>query len=66
MAWVDTSKPEKKVGSWVKTTKIHRSPTGQGYFERGTLVQIIAIDNMRGYSIADDKGHMICELGWTI
>jgi hypothetical protein len=32
----------------------------------GTEVKVTAIDNMRGYSIEDDDGHSITEIGWVI
>ncbi len=65
MAWVETKK-QIRVGDWVETTKIHRHPSNIGYFERGSLVKVIAIDPMRGYSIEDGDGHRILEIGWII
>ena len=65
MAWVEQKK-KIEVGDYVITTKKHKHPCGIGYFEKGTRVKVTAIDNMRGYSIEDDEGHSIAELGWTI
>ena len=65
MAWIETKK-KIEVGDYVITTKKHQHPFGIGYFEKGTPVRVTAIDDMRGYSIADDEGHQICEIGWTI
>ena len=65
MAWVEQKK-KIEVGDTVITTKVHKHPCGMGYFEKGTPVKVTSIDDMRGYSIADDEGHEICEIGWTI
>lgn len=65
MAWVETKK-QIRVGDWVETTKVHKHPCGTGYFERGSLVKVINIDPMRGYSIEDGDGHRITEIGWVI
>lgn len=65
MAWVEQKK-KIEVGDYVITTKKHKHPCGIGYFEKGTRVKVTEIDNMRGYSIADDEGHSITEIGWVI
>lgn len=65
MAWVE-QKREIKVGDRVVTTRKHNHPWGIGYFEKGTEVIVTDIDNMRGYSIEDDDGHSITEIGWVI
>lgn len=66
MAWIEQEVKRIKVGDYVTTTKIHKHPWGMGYFEKGSKVKITAIDDMRGYSIADDEGHSITEIGWVI
>ena len=65
MAWVETKK-QIRVGDWVETKTVHKHPSGIGYFERGSLVKVIDIDPMRGYSIEDGDGHRITEIGWII
>ena len=65
MAWVETKK-QIKVGDWVETKMVHKHPWGTGYFERGSLVKVTAIDPMRGYTIEDGDGHRIAEIGWII
>ena len=67
MAWVETKKKKKiELGDYVVTTRKHNHPCGIGYFEKGTLVKVTDIDNMRGYSIEDDEGHTLIEIGWVI
>lgn len=63
MAYKSYSK-EKKIGDWVYTTKVHSSLSGE--FEIGSYVQIIGIDNMRGYDIQDEYGNRVLEIGWEI
>lgn len=65
MAWVEQRR-KIEVGDRVVTTRKHRHPCGIGYFEVGTEVKVTAIDDMRGYSIEDDYGHSITEIGWVI
>lgn len=65
MAWV-AQRRKIEVGDRVVTTRKHIHPWGIGYFEVGTEVKVTAIDNMRGYSIEDDDGHAITEIGWVI
>ncbi|MBQ3944140.1 MAG: hypothetical protein II670_00825 [Alphaproteobacteria bacterium] len=65
MAWV-AQRRKIEVGDRVVTTRTHRHPCGIGYFEKGTEVKVTAIDDMRGYSIEDDDGHSIAEVGWVI
>lgn len=65
MAWVE-QKRKIEVGDRVITTRKHNHPFGIGYFEKGTEVKVTAIDDMRGYSIEDDEGHAITEIGWVI
>ena len=65
MAWIE-QKRKIEVGDRVVTTRLHKHPCGIGYFEKGTEVKVTAIDDMRGYSIEDDEGHSITEIGWVI
>lgn len=65
MAWVEQRR-KIEVGDRVVTTRKHKHPCGIGYFEKGTEVKVTAIDDMRGYSIEDDEGHSITEIGWVI
>jgi hypothetical protein len=37
----------------------------KGYFEIGSIVTIVDIDPMRGYSFVDDDGNKIIEAGFT-
>jgi hypothetical protein len=38
----------------------------RGTFTKGSLVQIVDIDPVRGYAIQDKKGNFMCEIGWEI
>lgn len=53
-----------KIGDWVHTTKRYESVLG--VFSKGSYVQVIDIDPMRGYSIQDVDGNRMLEIGWTI
>ena len=53
-----------KVGDWVVTTKNHECLSGT--MLKGSKVQIIDIDWMRGYAIQDEEGNRVIEIGWTI
>ena len=61
MAFIKSS-PE--IGDQVTTKKVHSCLAGK--MTRGSLVKIIGIDSMRGYSIEDKEGNRILEIGWTI
>lgn len=61
MAYVSNSR---KIGDWVITTKRHASMAGA--FTKGSKVKIIDIDPVRGYSICDEHGNRMCEIGWQI
>lgn len=37
----------------------------KGYFEIGSIVTIVDVDPMRGYSFEDDDGNKIIEAGFT-
>lgn len=52
------------IGDVVKTNKIHICICG--YFEIGTIVEIIDIDPIHGYTIRDVEGNTISEIGWII
>lgn len=52
------------IGDWVETTVEHESLSGT--FTVGSKVKIIDIDPMRGYSIEDEAGNRILEIGWTV
>lgn len=53
-----------KIGDWVKTKKVHSSFRGK--FTKGSLVQIVDVDPVRGYAIQDKEGNFMCEIGWEI
>lgn len=53
-----------KIGDWVVTTKNHECL--RGTMLKGSKVQIIDIDWMRGYAIQDEEGNRVTEIGWTI
>lgn len=57
-------KDEYEIGDRVKTTTIHDS--WDGYFEIGTEVTVVDIDDIRGYAIQDDEGNKVIEIGWKI
>lgn len=63
MAFIRIHQKQHEVGDWVRTTKAHKNFYGE--FEVGTLVQVIAVEQ-RGYSITDDDGNTITEVGFTI
>ena len=52
------------IGDWIETTVEHNSLYGT--FTVGTKVKIIDIDPMRGYSIEDETGNRMLEIGWTV
>ena len=62
MAFIKNETP--KIGDWVRTTRTHSCLCGT--MVRGSLVKIIGIDSMRGYSIQDEEGNRVLEIGWTI
>lgn len=62
MAFIKTTKGL-KIGDRVKTTVEHSN--FEGYMEIGTEVTITDIGE-RGYSIKDDEGNEITEIGWII
>ena len=62
MAFIKNETPE--IGDWTKTTSSHSCL--RGTMVRGTRVKIIGIDSMRGYSIEDEEGNCVLEIGWTI
>lgn len=52
-----------KIGDWVPTTRVHESMAGK--FTKGSLVKIADIGE-RGYSIEDENGNRVVEIGWEI
>lgn len=52
-----------EIGDWVLTTRVHESMAGK--FTRGSLVKITDIGE-RGYSIEDEEGNRVVEIGWEI
>ena len=52
------------IGDWIETTVEHNSLCET--FTVGTKVKIIDIDPMRGYSIEDETGNRMLEIGWTV
>lgn len=52
------------IGDWTTTTKVHESFAGK--FTVGSYVQIIDIDPIRGYSIQDEHGNKVVEIGWIV
>ena len=62
MAFIKNEIP--KIGDWTRTTRSHSCLHGK--MVRGTRVKIIAIDSMRGYSIEDEDGNRVLEIGWII
>lgn len=52
-----------QIGRWVETTTEHKSLCGK--FTKGTKVKITDIGE-RGYSIEDEEGNKMFEIGWVI
>ena len=52
------------IGDWVETTVEHESLSGT--FTAGSKVKIIGIDPMWGYSVEDEDGNQMWEIGWTV
>lgn len=52
------------IGDWVETTVEHESLSGT--FTVGSKVKIIDIDPMWGYSVEDEDGNQMWEIGWTV
>ena len=61
MAYI--KKNSTKIGDWVTTTRVHESMTGK--FTKGSIVKITDIGE-RGYSIEDEEGNRVVEIGWII
>lgn len=62
MAYIKNNTYE--IGDWVLTTRVHESMVGK--FTKGSLVKITDIDQIRGYTIEDEDGNRVCEIGWII
>ena len=52
-----------EIGDWVLTTRVHESMTGK--FTKGSRVKITDIGE-RGYSIEDEEGNRVVEIGCII
>ena len=61
MAYIKNNTHE--IGNWVVTTIVHDSMTGK--FTKGSRVKITDIGE-RGYSIEDENGNRVVEIGWVI
>lgn len=48
----------------VTTTREHSSLLGK--FTKGSRVKIVDIDPVRGYTIEDENGNRVSEIGWII
>ena len=61
MAYIKNNTYE--LGNWVVTTRVHESMAGK--FTKGSRVKITDIGK-RGYSIEDENGNRVVEIGWVI
>lgn len=61
MAFIKNNTHE--IGDWVVTTRVHESMVGK--FTKGSRVKIMDIGE-RGYSIEDENGNRVVEIGWVI
>ena len=52
------------IGDWTETTVEHESLSG--IFTPGSIVKIIDINPIRGYSIEDEYGNRMYEIGWNV
>ena len=52
------------IGQTVRTSIRHDSL--RGYFEVGSEVTIVDVDLIRGYTIRDEYGNEVSEIGWII
>ena len=52
------------IGDVVTTAREHSSLLGK--FTKGSHVKIVDIDPVRGYTIEDENGNRISEIGWII
>lgn len=62
MAYIKNTNNE--INNTVTTTREHSSLLGK--FTKGSLVKIVDIDPVRGYTIEDEFGNRVNEIGWTI
>ena len=53
-----------EIGKVVITRREHSSLLGK--FTKGSRVKIVDIDPIRGYTIEDENGNRVSEIGWTI
>ena len=59
-----TKNESPKIGDWTITRKSHSACCGT--MTAGSRVKITDIDPMRGYTIVDEEGNRISEIGWII
>ena len=62
MGYIKNSTNE--IGNMVTTTREHSSLLGK--FTTRSHVKIVDIDPVRGYTIEDENGNRVSEIGWTI
>lgn len=62
MAFIKNESP--KIGDWVITRKSHSGCCGT--MTAGSRVKITDVHQMRGYSIIDEEGNHLYEIGWII
>ena len=62
MGYIKNSTNE--IGNVVTTTREHSSLLGK--FTTRSNVKIVDIDPVRGYTIEDNLGNRVSEIGWTI
>lgn len=62
MGYIKNSTTE--IGKVVTTRREHSSLLGK--FTKGSVVKIVDIDPVRGYTIEDENGNRVIEIGWII
>ena len=62
MAFIKNESP--KIGDWTITQKSHSACCVT--MTAGSRVKITDVDPMRGYSIVDEEGNRLSEIGWII
>lgn len=62
MAFIKNESP--KIGDWTITRISHSACCGT--MTAGSRVKITDVDPMRGYSIVDEEGNRLSEIGWII
>jgi len=64
MAFIRSKELGPKIGDYVILNREFSSMIGT--FEKGTRVKITNCVPMRGYSVIDDEGNSMCEMGFDI